>query len=163
MIFGILDATADFTPGTLDAIAGQGTHGVEVIVVAALAVIVCALLVFIYRFYTESRKYDAVRDEALRGITAAVTEYTAAAEKIFDKTADSLDRIEDDLGEGIEAIKAKADANREKIAEHETRSVLLNDAARQRNNVVTGSLGFHRARCHHGHHGHKDENSFHND
>ena len=121
MIFGILDATADFTPGTLDAIAGQGTHGVEVIVVAALAVIVCALLVFIYRFYTESRKYDAVRDEALRGITAAVTEYTAAAEKIFDKTADSLDRIEDDLGEGIEAIKAKADANREKIAEHETR------------------------------------------
>ena len=49
------------------------------------------------------------------------------------------------------------------FAEHETRSVLLNDAARQRNNVVTGSLGFHRARCHHGHHGHKDENSFHND
>ena len=121
MIFGIIDATADFTPGTLDAIAGQGTHGVEVIVVAALAVIVCALLIFIYRFYTESRKYDAVRDDALRGITTAVTEYTAAAKKIFDKTADSLGRIEDDLGEGIEAIKAKADANREKITDHETR------------------------------------------
>ena len=121
MIFGIIDATADFTPGTLDAIAGQGTHGVEVIVVAALAVIVCALLVFIYRFYTESRKYDAVRDEALRGITAAVTEYTAAAEKIFDKTADSLDRIEYDLGDGIEKIEAKADANRKTLDDHEVR------------------------------------------
>lgn len=115
------DFNADFNPGTLSDLAGQGTHGVEVIVVAALAVIVCALFVFIYRFYTEARKYDKIRDEALLGITTAVQDYTAAAEKVFEKTAESLDRIEDDLGEGIEVIKAKADANRVKIAEHETR------------------------------------------
>ena len=119
MFFG--EFNADFNPGTLSDLAGQGTHGVEVVVVAALAVIVCALFVFILRFYTESRKYDAVRDDALRGITAAVTEYTAAAKKIFDKTADSLERIEDDLGDGIETIKAKAEANRKTLDEHEVR------------------------------------------
>ena len=112
---------ADFNPGTLSDLAGQGTHGVEVIVVAALAVIVCALFVFIYRFYTDARKYDAIRDDALRGITTAVQEYTAAAEKVFDKTADSLERIEDDLGDGIEKIEAKADANRKTLDEHEVR------------------------------------------
>lgn len=115
------DFNADFNPGTLSDLAGQGTHGVEVIVVAALAVIVCALFIFIYRFYTESRKYDKIRDDALMGITNAVQEYTAAAEKIFDKTSDSLDRIEDDLGDGIEKIEAKADANRRTLDDHEIR------------------------------------------
>lgn len=122
------DFNADFNPGTLSDLAGQGTHGVEVIVVAALAVIVCALFVFIYRFYTEARKYDKIRDEALLGITTAVQEYTAAAEKVFDKTAESLDRIEDDLGEGIEAIKTKADANAKKLEDHEGR---LTDAEKK--------------------------------
>ena len=126
MVFA--DFNADFNPGTLSDLAGQGTPGVEVIVVAALAVIVCALFVFIYRFYTEARKYDKIRDEALLGITTAVQEYTAAAEKVFDRTADSLDRIEDDLGEGIEAIKTKADANAKKLEDHEGR---LTDAEKK--------------------------------
>lgn len=119
MVFA--DFNADFNPGTLSDLAGQGTHGVEVIVVAALAVIVCALFVFIYRFYTEARKYDKIRDEALLGITTAVQEYTAAAEKVFETTAASLERIEDDLGDGIEAIKNKADANAKKLENHEGR------------------------------------------
>lgn len=126
MVFA--DFNADFNPGTLSDLAGQGTHGVEVIVVAALAVIVCALFVFIYRFYTEARKYDKIRDEALLGITTAVQEYTAAAEKVFERTADSLDRIEDDLGEGIEAIKTKAEANAKKLEDHEDR---LTDAEKK--------------------------------
>ena len=115
------DFNADFNPGTLSDLAGQGTHGVEVIVVAALAVIVCALFVFIFRFYQESRKYDKIRDDTLGGITAAVREYTAAAARVFDKTSDGLDRIEANLDDGLEEIKLTAEANRQKLGEHETR------------------------------------------
>ena len=115
------EISAEFNPGTLSDLAGHGTHGVEVIVVAALAVIVCALFVFIFRFYSESRKYDKIRDEALLGITKAVTEYTAAAGKIFDRTSDSLDRIEVSLDDGIEELKASVSTNRDTLANHETR------------------------------------------
>lgn len=106
---------AEINPGTLGEIAGQGTHGVEVIVVAALAVIVCALLIFLYRFYREARKYDLLRDESIKELTEAVQKYTAAADQRFEKIADSLDRLEDDFGEGIEKLSEKVEEHGERL------------------------------------------------
>jgi len=109
------EINAELNPGTLGEIAGQGAHGVEVIVVAALAVIVCALLIFLYRFYREARKYDLLRDESIKELTETIRKYTAAADQRFEKIADSLGRLEDDFGEGIEKLSEKVEEHGERL------------------------------------------------
>lgn len=109
------EINAELNPGTLGDLAGHGAHGVEVIVVAALAVIVCALLIFLYRFYREARKYDLLRDESIKELTETVQKYTAAADRRFEKIADSLDRLEDDFGEGIEKLSEKVEEHGERL------------------------------------------------
>ncbi|MCR5360333.1 MAG: hypothetical protein K6E55_10665 [Thermoguttaceae bacterium] len=127
-------ANFEFNPGTLDAVAGQ-PHGVEVIVVAALSVIVCALLIFLYRFYREARKYDLLRDESIKELTEAVQKYTAAADQRFEKIADSLDRLEDDFGEGIEKLS-------EKVEEHGERLDKIDDKLEEHDGLISGSTGW---------------------
>lgn len=130
---------ADFNPGTLSDIAGQGTHGVEVIVVAALSVIVCALLIFLYRFYREARKYDLLRDESIKELTEAVQKYTAAADQRFEKIADSLDRLEEDFGDGIEKLAEKVDQHTETIEEHGDRLDKIDDKLEEHDGLLAAA------------------------
>lgn len=138
----ILDnINADFNPGTLSDLAGQGTHGVEVIVVAALSVIVCALLVFLYRFYREARKYDLLRDESIKELTETVQKYSAAADQRFEKIADSLDRLEEDVTDGIKQLSAKVERHGEAIGEHEKRLNAVDKKIEKQEILLAGPVG----------------------
>ena len=117
-LFSAANRNADFNPGTLSDLAGQGTHGVEVVVVAALAVIVCALLIFVFRFYKQSRDSE---NNALEHLTETIGKYALAAEKRFGLLEVSIERIIKSLEDSLGKLNQTITLHGETIAEHEER------------------------------------------
>ncbi len=117
-IFSAANFNADFNSGTLSDLAGQGTHGVEVVVVAALAVIVCALLIFVFRFYKQSRDSE---NNALEHLTETISKYALAAEKRFGLLEVSIERIVKSLEDSLGKLNQTITLHGETIAEHEER------------------------------------------
>ena len=99
----------------------QAEHGVEIVVVTALAIIVCALFVFLFQFYTEARRYDVLRDESVKSLAETVQRYTESTDDRFKDISEALGRIESNISAGVESLSAAVKLHTGQIAEHETR------------------------------------------
>lgn len=134
-IFSAANLNADFNPGTLSDLAGQGTHGVEVVVVAALAVIVCALLIFVFRFYKQSRDSE---NSALEHLTETIGKYALAAEKRFGLLEVSIERIIKSLEDSLGKLNQTITLHGETIADHGERLDEIDDRLEEHDGLLAG-------------------------
>lgn len=135
-LFSAADFHADFNPGSLSDLAGQGTHGVEVIVVAALAVIVCALLIFVFRFYKVSRNSE---NNALERLTETIGKYALAAEKRFGLLEVSIERIIKSLEDSLGKLNQTITLHGETIAVHEERLDGIDDKLEEHDGLLAAA------------------------
>ena len=127
------EISAELNSGTLGDLAGQGTHGIEIAMICALTAISCALLIFVFRFYRESRSSE---NDALDRLTETIGKYALAAEKRFGLLEVSIERIIKSLEDSLGKLNQTITLHGETIAEHEDRLDGIDDKLEEHDELL---------------------------